>query len=172
MNVLLCVTGSVAATLTPKFIEELAINNHYINVVVTDSALKFKKPSDYWGAYYTDEQEWSYYNTTQKVLHIDLVKWADVLLVAPCTANTLAKIYIGMADNLLTSCVRAWDHKKKFIIAPAMNTQMYNNPPTSRHMNEMKNSGVIFVPPQKKTLYCGDTGIGAMANISDIISQI
>lgn len=171
MNILLGVTGSVAAKLNPKLEMALVDAGHEVQTVLTNSAMKFTYSTR---KSYDDEDEWSYYREEGRVLHIDLVKWADVFLVAPCTANTLAKIANGICDNLLTSCVRAWDWEKKIIIAPAMNTYMYEKSITEQHRRMLYSSGngFVWVPPVCKTLYCGDTGIGAMAPIEEIIKRI
>lgn len=87
----------------------------------------------------TDADEWKDYRSVHRdpVLHIDLVKWADVLLIAPLSANTLAKISNGLCDNLLTCIARAWDWRKPLLLAPAMNTRMWEHPLTSRQLKEI-----------------------------------
>lgn len=172
MNVLLGVTGSVAAKLTPKLEYALIDAGHTVQTVMTSSAQRFTYSTQKW---YDDEDEWKYYDNESRVLHIDLVKWADVLVVAPCTANTLAKIANGICDNLLTCCVRAWPSKDKrhIILAPAMNTEMFDKPLLKQqYQNLVLNGSYSWVEPVEKKLYCGDTGIGAMASIEDIIKRI
>lgn len=178
MNVLLCVSGSVAAKLTPKIFSHLLQEGHAVKIIISDSAKHFltKQETAYLDDeeinYLTDKDEWESYHASNTVLHINLVKWADTMLIAPCSASTLAKISNGIADSLLTSCARAWSFKKPMIIAPAMNTQMWNHPITNMQIRLMKAFGACVVNPQAKTLYCGDTGIGALAEISDIIKEI
>lgn len=116
----------------------------------------------------SDEAEWEWCNKKSQVLHIEIRKWADILIIAPCSAQSLAKIANGLADNLLTSVARCWDWKKPFLIAPAMNTMMWEHPVTQNHLIEVRKWGVEVVPPQVKTLACGDTGDGAMADVSKI----
>src|SRR4029079_16580877 len=99
------------------------------------------------------------------VLHIELRRWADLLLVAPLDANTLAKFALGLADNCLTCVYRAWDRPKPIVLAPAMNTLMWDDPATGRHLAQVKEDmgpRVTIVPPQVKPLACDDIGIGAM----------
>lgn len=174
MKILLGVTGSVASTLTQKLKVSLALEGHSIKTVVTNSALKFKRSDDAWGSYYTDDSEWEIYRNEQRVLHIDLVKWADIFLIAPCTANTLTKMSLGICDNLLTNCVRAWPKNKIIIVVPAMNTEMFKHPLTTEALSCLdvifKNLG--WIEPTEKKLYCGDTGVGAMANIEDIVTYL
>jgi phosphopantothenoylcysteine decarboxylase len=78
----------------------------------------------------------------------------------------------GMCDNLLTSIVRAWDLSKPLLFCPAMNTKMYDHPLTSQQIKILKSFGYIEIPCISKTLMCGDTGPGAMAEVDTIISEI
>lgn len=107
------------------------------------------------------------------VLHIEARKWADILVIAPLSANTLAKMANGLCDNLLTSVVRAWEPHKPVVIAPAMNTVMWESKFTNMHLDILN---TIFdlhqVGPVEKGLACGDTGMGAMAHIDDIAQCI
>ena len=173
MNILLGVSGSVAATLTPKMLTTLQEKGHIVRTIATNSALNFKKFDDEWGKVYTDEWEWDYYNFQQSVGHIELVKWADVFVIAPCTANTLAKIANGICDNLLTNCVRAWPCNKRMIIAPAMNCVMWDHPTTARHIKQItEDIKVTWVDPTDKVLFCGDSGVGAMGDIQTLVDLI
>ncbi|KAG2315854.1 hypothetical protein Bca52824_018976 [Brassica carinata] len=122
---------------------------------------------------FTDEEEWSSWNKIgDPVLHIELRRWADVMVVAPLSANTLAKIAGGMCDNLVTCIIRAWDYSKPLFVAPAMNTLMWNNPFTERHLLSLDELGITLIPPIKKRLACGDYGNGAMAEPSLIYSTV
>ncbi len=171
MNVLLGVSGSVACKLTPKFRQAILDRGDELQMVITESVVKFAYAYDDWTfPYYRDHDE---YKLTTSVLHIDLVTWADRFIIAPCTANTLAKISQGFADNLLTNCVRAWDfgdEEKRMDIALAMNTQMYHSPFTAQQVNIMRNLGARIHTPVVKKLVCGVEGIGAMAHIDDILN--
>jgi phosphopantothenoylcysteine decarboxylase len=123
----------------------------------------------------TDEDEWNPKFTVGKdpVLHIELRKWADLLLIAPLSANTLAKIANGMCDNLLTSIVRCWYPLKPILLCPAMNTYMWENPFTDKHLQLISTFPYMkVITPMSKTLACGDTGIGAMALVEDIVSAV
>jgi phosphopantothenoylcysteine decarboxylase len=91
-----------------------------------------------------------------------LRKWADCLIVAPLSANTMAKVVNGLCDNLLTNIIRAWDYGKPIIVAPAMNTLMYENPITNKQINKMKKMGIKIIDPIEKMLMCGERGNGAM----------
>lgn len=102
-----------------------------------------------------------------------LRNWADIFLIAPLDANTLGKLANGLCDNLLTSVARAWDiYNKPFVVCPAMNTVMWKHPCTKKSLEILKEWGYLEVPPISKKLACGEEGMGAMANISDILNLI
>lgn len=184
MNILLGLTGSVASSLSQKLITELQKLGH-VKVVVTERSKHFFKIFDkpYPPGFnecdcYDDSNEWpvEQYEKGDEILHIKLRQWADVLVLAPLSANTLAKIANGIADNLLTSIVRAWDFKKSMVIAPAMNTYMWKHPCTTTHIDIIRNwfCDPVFdlVKPIEKDLPCGEKGIGALAKIDDIIWSV
>ncbi|EGC36191.1 hypothetical protein DICPUDRAFT_54757 [Dictyostelium purpureum] len=180
-NLIIGLTGSVA-TIKAKLLVESLINSYNIIVITTETSLKFLSESDIQyisskAKIYNDKDEWESHVDIFKrsALHIDLRKWADSILIAPCSANTLGKISNGLCDNLLTSLIRAWDYKnKKLIIAPAMNTMMWENPFTSRHIETMKqlSNNVLFIDPIQKKLFCGDIGMGAMEEVPKIVEYI
>ncbi len=179
MNILLGVTGSVAAILTPKLYAELSkIGN--VRIVATEKGMFFIRKACSEEAYvttvYTDSSEWNWEEKGDPVQHIDLAEWADVLVIAPLTANTLAKMAHGICDNLLTCIWMAWDRYKYVIIAPAMNTKMWENNITRKNLHSLPCFDLgrkgIHVPPVKKQLACGTVGIGAMASIEDILKEV
>jgi phosphopantothenoylcysteine decarboxylase len=215
MKVLLGVTGSVAAKLTTKMVKAFQAKGDEINVVLTDSAKHFV-PLDYDCPTWRDLDEFPLKyervndDGTMMIPHIYLKDWADILVIAPLTANTLAKIANGIADNLLSCTVRAWNVAKPIVVAPAMNTDMWNHPVTHRniesimHMYNFHNTSgpylgyslrrepsaftlgtvpsinmmstqkrlFVMVNPVEKRLACGQTGIGAMADISKIVEVV
>lgn len=96
-----------------------------------------------------------------------------MLVFAPLDANSLAKLGNGLCDNLATCIARAWPlGEKPFIVAPAMNTAMWKHPITSIHISSLKEWGVEVVEPIRKTLACGETGVGAMEGHSEIVGRI
>jgi len=186
-NIILGVSGSVAAVLTGKLAKVL-MELGEVQVVFTQQGYWFiehnMKAKKEWqealeaGAQkFVNDIEWPvHYEVGEDILHIDLRNWADCMVIAPLSANTLAKIHHGLCDNLLTCVARAWEYKrngrfyKPLIVAPAMNTQMWQNEPTEdqvRHLTSTR--GVRVVQPVEKELACGETGIGAMAPIEDIV---
>ncbi|KAK9958941.1 hypothetical protein ABG768_011037 [Culter alburnus] len=106
------------------------------------------------------------------VLHIELRRWADVLVIAPLDANTLGKIASGICDNLLTCVVRAWDTSRPLLFCPAMNTAMWNHPITAQQVATLKGFGYVEIPCIAKKLVCGEEGKGAMAEVSTIVETI
>ncbi|NBO91618.1 MAG: phosphopantothenoylcysteine decarboxylase [Planctomycetia bacterium] len=176
-RVLLGVTGSVAAIKTPALFEELGQAGHSVRVVATQAALYFFDSSPLGNALYCDADEWpgERYQRGDPVLHIELRRWADLLLIAPLDANTLAKLAAGLADNCLTCIYRAWDPARPIVVAPAMNTLMWEHPLTARHLNALTFDGLPLpriVGPITKQLACGDVGIGAMAEPAEIVRAV
>ncbi|EPS41598.1 hypothetical protein H072_4506 [Dactylellina haptotyla CBS 200.50] len=108
------------------------------------------------------------------ILHIELRRWADILLVAPLSANSLAKVVNGFSDNLLLSVIRAWDIAKPIAVAPAMNTMMWDHPITKTQIRMLEEDWTWFkvLRPVEKTLACGDSGSGAMKEWSDIVKWL
>ncbi|KAJ8752059.1 hypothetical protein K2173_001086 [Erythroxylum novogranatense] len=173
-RILLAASGSVAAI---KFGNLCHCFSEWAEVraVVTKASLFFidrtSLPRDV--IFYTDDDEWSSWNKIgDPVLHIELRRWADIMVIAPLSANTLAKIAGGLGDNLLTCIVRAWDYSKPLFVAPAMNTFMWENPFTERHLMSVDELGICLIPPVRKRLACGDYGNGAMAEPSLIYSTV
>ena len=123
----------------------------------------------------TDRDEWrEVAEVGDKVLHIELRRWADVFVVAPCSANTLAKLANGLSDNLLTCVARAWPiGTRPLLCAAAMNTAMWEHPFTAKHVSTLREElGVLFVPPVAKRLACGDVGMGALASVASIVGAV
>ncbi|XP_023052374.1 phosphopantothenoylcysteine decarboxylase isoform X7 [Piliocolobus tephrosceles] len=141
-HVLVGVTGSVAALKSPLLVSKLL-----------DIPGMWKSRSD-------------------PVLHIDLRRWADLLLVAPLDANTLGKVASGICDNLLTCVIRAWDRSKPLLFCPAMNTAMWEHPITAQQVDQLKAFGYVEIPCVAKKLVCGDEGLGAMAEVGTIVDKV
>jgi phosphopantothenoylcysteine decarboxylase len=185
-NVLLGVTGSVAAIYTPELFADLREAGHAVKIVATHASLYFfdaaaiapvaageRNPQ----AVVLDEDEWpgERYWRGDPVLHIELRRWADALLIAPLDANTLAKLALGITDNCLTCVYRAWDRAKPVILAPAMNTLMWEHPATSRHLAQIAadlGGALRIVEPISKKLACDDVGLGAMAERAAIVAAL
>jgi phosphopantothenoylcysteine decarboxylase len=226
-NVLLGVTGSVAAVRVPALFEALTAAGHAVKVVATDAATYFfdvaaipenpsptpplgreglqtppslvgKGDGGLGSSVIRDADEWpgERYRRGDAVLHIELRKWADVFAIAPLDANTLAKLAVGLCDNCLTCVWRAWDPAKPVVLAPAMNTMMWQHPFTRRHLKAIaadagaahlpmhlddrqliaqindRSKTLRIVPPVTKELACGDVGVGGLAEVTEIVAAV
>ncbi|KAG0704866.1 flavoprotein [Suillus ampliporus] len=174
-HVVLITTGSVASIKAPLIVTEL-LQNVKVEVVVTKKSLEFYDPADVvkaGGRVWTDEDEWlGSYKIGDPILHIELRRWADIVLVAPCSANTLSKIAHGFCDNLATSLLRALAPTTTTYIFPVMNTLMYEHQLTAEHVRIVRD--VVrykFVGPIGKNLACGYVGLGAMIEWRDIFTR-
>ncbi|ORZ18640.1 flavo protein [Absidia repens] len=174
-NILLGATGSVASIKLPQIVDELNKKPGFnVKVVPTSAAYFFFKDANVNARVHLDEEEWSLWKKkSDPVLHIELRKWADIMVIAPLDANTLAKIANGLCDNLLTSVLRAWDTSRPVMVCPAMNTNMWVHPFTGKHLAVLQDTfNFKVVAPISKTLACGDTGVGAMAEPETIASRV
>lgn len=176
-NIIVGITGSVAAIKTTNMVAALS---EFANVrLVTTQHAEYFIQSEYAQLkqlgvqIFRDSDEWptlhSRYQIGEPILHIEMRRWADIIMVAPMDANTLAKLVHGFCDNLLTSIIRAWDWDKSVLLCPAMNTVMWNNPPTAEQIAIMQKRGAIIIEPIEKKLACNDVGMGAMAQVDDIV---
>jgi phosphopantothenoylcysteine decarboxylase len=205
-NVLLGVTGSVAAIRTPDLFAELTRRGHAVKIVATQAATYFFDAAKIGSAtgdrnrdvVILDEDEWpgAGYQRGDAVAHIELRRWAELFLIAPLDANTLAKLATGLCDNCLTCVWRAWDMTRPVVLGPAMNTLMWEHPFTRRHLrcvaadagaghlpghldqdqlipliNE-RCKALHVVAPISKALACGDVGVGAMAEVAEIVAAV
>lgn len=213
-KVLLGVTGSVAAIHTTHLYEELRRAGHTVKVAATAASLYFFDPAGLEPistaagpgrnpeVVVLDEDEWPgraeglRYQRSDQVVHIELRRWAEVLLIAPLDANTLAKLACGLADNCLTCVYRAWDRARPVVLAPAMNTLMWEHPLTARHLRMLAEEAADADPPRSlpvselltwinthcpklhvvspisKRLACDDVGIGALADRPAILAAV
>ncbi|KAI8973255.1 flavoprotein [Mycotypha africana] len=173
VNILIGATGSVATIKIPLLVDSLKKHSGVnVKVVLTESAYFFVKNEKIDCEVYREQDEWnSWKKLTDPILHIEarLRNWADIMLIAPLDANTLAKVANGLCDNLLTCILRAWAMDKPLIACPAMNTHMWDHPFTAKHLKTLNQDlGFTIVNPISKKLACGDIGIGAMAEVATI----
>eukprot|EP00455_Lapot_gusevi_P017059 TRINITY_DN1899_c0_g1_i1.p1 TRINITY_DN1899_c0_g1~~TRINITY_DN1899_c0_g1_i1.p1 ORF type:complete len:237 (+),score=46.98 TRINITY_DN1899_c0_g1_i1:54-713(+) len=176
-RILLGLTGSVASIKAIELIARLRTLGD-LRVVYTKAAAHFidvhiLRLEHESLELFNDDDEWKSWNGRgDPVVHIELRKWADIFVIAPLSANSLAKLANGLSDNLLSCVARAWDFGRPLLVAPAMNTLMWQHPFTSRHLDSLASLGVVIIPPVSKTLVCGDTGVGAMASIDTIAETV
>lgn len=177
MKIILGVTGSVAAKLTPKLVSSIIaeVADVELKVVATERSLYFFSKKEVAVPVLTNKDEWPEggYLKEDPVLHIDLSDWADVLLIAPLSADTMSDIAHGKADKFLTSIVLAWPRQKQLIIAPAMNTRMWENSVTQENLWMIrKKYNARVIDPREALLACGTVGVGAMADIDLIVASL
>ncbi|MDD5456737.1 MAG: flavoprotein [Candidatus Margulisbacteria bacterium] len=173
-KILIGITGGIAAYKTIELIHLLKKDGHSVKVILTPTGQQFvttltiKTMSGY--SPYLDNQE----TIADDIEHIELAKWADLMVVAPATANTLAKLAHGLADNLLTGTILALPQKTPLYIAPAMNTRMWDNKITQTNLKSLKKyyPQIQIIPPRVSTLACEETGMGAMATIEEILAVL
>lgn len=165
------ITGSIAAFKSAQLVSDLLKLDYDVEVIMTKNATKFIQPMTFEALIkkpvYVDvvSREEGY-----QIKHIELAKKADLFVVAPCSANTLAKLANGICDDMLSTVFVAAPCKK--LIAPAMNTMMYDNLATQRNIERCLSYGVSFVEPGCGLLACGDVGRGKLADLEDIHEMI
>lgn len=168
-RIVLGISGGIAAYKTPLLVRQLIKAGAELQVVVTPSAKDFVTPLTLstlskrpvlCESHNTTSGEW--------VNHVELGLWTDLLIVAPATANTLAKMASGLCDNLLLSVYLS--ARSKVLVAPAMDLDMWKHPSTQRNISVLKNDGVHLVGPATGELASGLSGEGRMAGPDEIFS--
>jgi phosphopantothenoylcysteine decarboxylase len=162
-NIVLGVTGSIAAYKATELTSQLSKQEFNVRVVMTADALRFITPLAFKTLsrhpvvtdLYDEEEGW-------KPTHIELADEADLLLVAPATANVLAKLAHGLADDALTCIALALNPKAKILLAPAMNGKMWLHPATQHNVEALKARGAEIIGPEKGLLSCGYEGLGRL----------
>ncbi len=170
-RIVLGVTGSIAAYKAVDLASKLTQAGAQVDVILTSSAEKFVTPLTFQSVTgrraYTDKDLWG---NEAHVLHVSLGHDIDLLLIAPCTANTLAKLSHGGADNLLT--VTALASTAPFMIAPAMDGGMYDHPATQENLDTLKKRGATIIQPSEGHLASGLTGVGRLPETQELIGYI
>ncbi len=170
-TVLLGVTGSIAAYKIANLASMLVKLHCNVHVIMTQNATNFINPITF--ETLTNNRclvDTFDRNFQYNVEHVSLAKQADVVLVAPASANVMAKLAHGLADDMLTTTVLACNCKK--IVSPAMNTQMYNNPITQDNMKTLRHYGFEVIDPASGYLACGDIGAGKMPEPEVLLDYI
>ena len=170
-TIVLCVTGGIAAYKAADLVSRLKKQQAEVVVIMTKSACEFITPMTLevlsGNRVITDLFDRDF---PWEVEHISLAKRADVFVIAPYTANVLAKAAYGIADDMVTTTLLAT--RAPLLIAPAMNTNMYENPVVQQNINILRSRGAHFVEPVSGKLACGDTGKGKLADPADICEAI
>lgn len=172
-RIILAVSGSISAYKSADLTSKLKKKGYDVHVIMTEAAQAFITPLTLQvlskNPVHTDVLE---EKLADRINHIDLGKKADLFIVAPASANTIAKLSNGMADNMLTATALALPSTTPKLIAPAMNTKMYDNPLTKKNLNTLVQLGYQEILPKSGVLACGDTGRGALADIDVILKAI
>lgn len=170
-NILVGVTGGIAVYKTAYLVRLLIKTGYSVRVMMTDGACEFVTPLTF--------QALTGQAVYRKLLdetaelgmgHIELARWADMVVIAPATANTLAKLACGMADNLLTTVCLATT--APLVVAPAMNQKMWENAITQDNIVKLQGFGVTIISPKSGEQACGDVGMGRMAKPCDIVAVV
>ena len=171
-HILLGVTGSIAAYKAADLVNLLAKDGYDVDVIMTKGAQAFLTPLTLQtlskNRVYTDVFEEDY---PREVQHISLAKKAGLLLVAPASADVIGKMANGIADDMLTTVVLAVRGIPR-LIAPAMNTNMYENPIVQENLAKLKRYGFEIIEPKEARLACGDLGKGALAGVETIVGTV
>ncbi|MET1256327.1 bifunctional phosphopantothenoylcysteine decarboxylase/phosphopantothenate--cysteine ligase CoaBC [Aliikangiella maris] len=170
-NLLLGISGGIAAYKCADLVRRLKEYNFDVQVVLTPGAEQFITPMTLQAVSgHPVHQELFDAAAEAAMGHIDLARWADLILIAPATANTIAKIVHGEADNLLTTILLA--SNAPLLVAPAMNQQMWANSITEQNIEKLSQSGVTVLGPGVGEQACGDIGAGRMLEPQDIAQQV
>jgi len=170
-NIILGVTASIAIYKACEIVRRLGAEDLSVSVVMTEEAKELIRPLVFQGlsgnrvysGLFDDAEPW-------EIGHVSLAERADLVLIAPATANIIAKIAGGICDDLLTCVVSAT--RAPVVICPAMNENMYLNKITQENIKKLKSLGYKFVQPQKGKLACGKLGLGCLAEVETIIREV
>lgn len=172
-KILLGVTGSISAYKSADLTSQFVKLGAQVDVIMSKSSTHFITPLTLQSlskrVVHTDVMQES---NPQVINHIELAKQADLFLIAPATANIIGKLANGIADDLLSTVAMALPVGTPKLIAPAMNTNMYQNPITQRNLETLRSVGYQEIEPRESLLACGDFGKGALADIQTIIEQV
>lgn len=170
-EIIVGVTGSIAAYKSAELVRRLKDKGAGVTVLMTEKAMRFITPltletlsgNPVYCSLFPGEKEWD-------LAHISLARKADLVLIAPATANIIGKLAAGLADDLLTTTVMTV--KRTVILAPAMNVHMYENPILQENMKKLKNFGYKIIEPEYGFLACEERGKGRLADIDTILKMV
>lgn len=170
-NIILGVTASIAIYKACEIVRRLSAEGLSISVVMTEEAKELIRPVVFqslsgnrvYSGLFDDPESW-------EIEHVSLADKADLVLIAPATANIIAKLACGICDDLLTCVVSAT--RAPVVICPAMNENMYLNKITQGNIGKLRSLAYKFVQPQKGKLACGKLGLGCLADIDTVIKEV
>jgi phosphopantothenoylcysteine decarboxylase / phosphopantothenate---cysteine ligase len=174
-RVLVGVSGGIAAYKVCQLVSDLVKAGAEVRVLLTNSARQFVQPLTFETLSrhraYEDEDFWAARTGTEKPLHIELGQWAEVLVLAPLTANTLAKVTFGLADNLLTNVILA--SEGPVLLVPAMNTVMWEQETVQRNINLLSQTARFhWSGPDRGLMACDTTGVGRMSEVEELLPHV
>lgn len=170
-NVLLGISGGIAAYKTPDLVRKFIAKGANVRVVMTNSAKEFVSPLALQAVSGNKISNSLLDEDAEAAMgHIELARWADIFVIAPATANIMAKLTHGLADDLLTTLALAT--AAPIAIAPAMNQQMWAAPATIENLNKLQHRGVLQIGPASGEQACGDIGYGRMSEPEDIVTFV
>lgn len=169
-KILIGVTGSISAYKMADVVSELGKRGHQVQCILTESAGQFVTPLVLETLSGRPVKSALFGEDVSGTEHIDLARWADLFVVAPATANVLARLALGMADDLLTTVALAT--RAPMLLAPAMNTVMWEHPATQQHLQTLVGRGAAIIDPAAGTLACGEVGVGKLAPVPTIVDSI
>ncbi len=172
MNILLAITGGIAAYKCAELVRLMKKEGFDVKVIMTENAVRFITPltmgvlseNRVYTSLFSDDEE------DNEIRHILLSRWADMLVVAPASANVISKVANGAADDLLSTTLLAF--KGKVVFVPAMNKDMYHNPIFRENMQFLSKKGYYFIETEKGSLACGEVGDGRMSSPAVILDYI
>lgn len=171
-HILLGISGSISAYKAADLTNELTKRGYAVDVLMTQNSTKFISPLTLQSlakrAVHTDVMA---ENQPEKINHIALAKQADLFLIAPASANVIGKLANGLADDLISTIALALKPETPKLIAPAMNTMMYQHPLVQKNLATLKEIGFREIEPRSALLACGDFGSGALATVEDIVNE-
>lgn len=171
MNIILGITGSVSAYKTPWLVRDLRRAGHDVRIVMTSSAARFVTPltleavsthavvTDMFDPSVQEGGSW----------HVHLARWADVMLIAPCSATTLARLASGASDTAVQLTAFSLPDTTPLLVAPAMDTDMWHHPATQRNVDRIRTDGTIVIPPAVGALASGLQGDGRLPELDDLV---
>lgn len=170
-EILVGVTGGIAAYKTADLVSQLVQNEAAVSVVMTESATRFVGPTTF-QALTGRPVHTGLFDPREHYQgeHIGLARRAELLVIAPATASTLARLAMGLSDDLLTTC--ALVTTAPILIAPAMNCEMWDKRSVQRNVNQLRGDGLHIIEPGSGWLSCGQVGAGRMAEPAEILEHI
>ena len=172
-EVLLCVTGGIAAYKAADLASKLVQAGVGVTVAMTDSACRLIQPLTFQALTHRPVYTSLWLEQADcEIEHISLTENADLMVVAPATADILAKFAHGIADDLVSTMALSATGACDILVAPAMNCRMWEAPATQANVRTLRDRGVQFVGPAEGNLACGETGTGRMAEPADILQRI